>query len=557
MSDLQQVDIPIQQARMLAGINLKQMVTHSASLLGHTPPDFHLRICDWLQGCNPVYDFETGALCINPAIDWISTKKVLLGFRYAAKSWIIRQLCKCIWRINPHAQIIIHSSSEPLARKMAKAIRQALDDDPLMEDLRPERSASDYEFNLRGITHELGYSLMCAGIRTSMTSLRCDFYAFDDPEPDVDPAAMYDRIMQAFVECRNILNAPSKWAKWYEDQGWPDIPPLAKLQMLVVGQPHWQGTAYIPPAGDEAADEPHPLLNALTLRIPALDRSGEWLWPEQMEDKYYDHREDRPMTVDEVRRYEFTTETWNLQMMIDVDFARKAGLVLKLSCVKEVLAYIDEPLMVVDPADSASEGCAWGLAIGGISGNQIHIAYLDGITGEAMDFDEQSWGQSIWQRIFARAREHNVRRVYLEKNLKVAKTACRRYLNYSGEQIQVEEYHATRTKLTRICGSLEQPINNGMVSMAPQVFEHKQAMWQLKQLRWDRLPTPNDIADACARLVEILNDEHGASLEAAPVDEDDMMDLSDRAFSPSEPETVSDLRRVNSDGWSRIQTTRR
>ena len=480
-------------ARQMCADDFKCMVEHGARIRNHVPPDFHLHIADWLQGREPH-----------------TTRRVkeLLGFRFSAKTWeCARQYLKFRWLRCPWAQATIHSSNDPMAKKFVKAIRDELNEDPLMEYLRPERSASDYEFNLRGITHEQGYSLVGAGIKTSLVGSRTDIYIFDDPEPETEPEGVRDRIISAFGEAGDILHSPRRHFEKMGLKRTDDVPRPERVQMVVLGQPHHENTAYLPSEEDfEDGGEGHPLIDADVLIVDVLRKDGSWTWPMMMEEKYFNYDEGRPKTVEEVRRG-MTTSRWELQYRINTRFAAKAGPVLHITEIEQVYRIIPDPILVIDPADS-EDGCEWGAIVGGLWQNKIHVAFMGGFIGRAYEGDDwQTIGESVWSDIFDLYREFRCGKVYLEANYVAAATACRRYISKTNSRMIVEDFRVQGSKKARIPSALEQPVNNGILSMNPDVLLDQRNRHQLMKLRWNKLPRPNDRLDALASLVMILIDE--------------------------------------------------
>ncbi len=483
----------IQVARQLCASDFKHMVWHGARMRSHEPPPFHLHVADWLQGTPPH-----------------TTRRVkeCLGFRFAAKTWLLaRQYCKFRWLRCPWAQVIVHSSNDPMAKKFVKAIRDELMEDPLMEYLRPERSASDYEFNLCGIEHEQGYSLVGAGIKTSLVGSRADLYIFDDPEPETEPEGVRERIISAFGEAGDILHSPKRHFAKMGLKRTDDVPRPERVQEVVMGQPHHDNTAYLPSEEDfEDGGEGHPLIDADLLIIDVLCKDGTWTWPEMMHEKYFNYEEGRPKTVEEVKRG-MTTSRWELQYRINTKFAAKAGPVLHVTEIVQAFRMIPNPVLIVDPADS-EDGCEWGAVVGGLWQNMIHVAFMGGFTGRAYEGDDwQTLGESVWSDVFDLYREFGCRKLYLESNYVSAAAACRRYIAKTEAQMVVEDYHVQCSKKTRIPSILEQPVNNGMVSMNPDILLDTINRHQLMKLRWNKLPKPNDRLDALAALVQILIDE--------------------------------------------------
>ncbi len=529
MTVTQPAQLSEEDAKQYVSEDLKRMIWHGARMRSHVPPRFHYLIADFLQGARH---------------EWVSRTKVLLGFRFAAKTWIFRQYCKFRWRRCPLTQFIIHSSNDRMAKKFVKAIREELELDPLMQDLRPESSSSDFEFNLRGVRPEQGYSIVAAGIKTSLTGSRSDVYAFDDPEPEVDPESMRERILQAIGEAGDILHVPDRHIHLMLDEnGLPptELPVPERTQLVVIGQPHCATTAYLPSQMDDDEEDGHPLIDAKFLSIPVIDKAGDWRWPEMMNRKYFNYGEGRPMTPPEVKRT-MVTSRWELQYMINTGFAEIAGPVLRLDEIEVALKVIPNPIVIIDPADSET-GSEWGIAVLGLVDRMIHIGYLGGFRAQAYEGDDwESMGQSAWRRIFDIGDEFHARRYYLEVNLKSAATACRRFIVKNDDvKGTVFEYRATRQKKRRIPENLEQPINNRMVSASPDVIADRESIRQLRRLRWDRLPNPCDRIDALASGFEILMEEPHLT---AGGDARDVLKFTGRPESYSRFETTNSYERL-------------
>lgn len=506
----------------------RRMVAWGAALRGHDDvPSFHWTMADFLEGTRP---------------NWIRRAKVILGGRFLAKSWLgARQYLKWRWLRCPWLQAIVHSSNDRMAGRFVQAIKEELKFDQLTTHLWPRRpGTSDFEFTLEGIVHEQGPSIVAAGIKTSMVGSRADLYIFDDPEPDTDPEAMHDRILQAFGEAGDILHSPTRHLRKMGIAG-EILPVPERTQLVVLGQPHCAASAYIPrPEDFEEGAEGHPLVDATCLRIPttiagmSLDSVAAWRWPKMMEQKYFNWKEGRPMTPAEVMRT-MPTSRWHLQHQVNTQFMLKAGPVLRI---KEIELSYRRPtriILIIDPADS-EEGCEWGIAAGGLFSSKIHVSYLGGLQGQAYEGDDwESMGQSVWRQIFDIAAHLQVSEVFLEKNLKAASSACRRYIAKNDVTCVVTEFAARRNKRVRIPENLEPIINNRMMSAHPQVLGDVVNARQMVKLRWDRLPKPNDRIDALSHLVSIL------------VEEPHLWALRDSAYSmPSLASTVEQFSRVES-----------
>jgi hypothetical protein len=455
-------------------------------LLGHTPHPLQMLMADFIQGLRP---------------EWVHPRKVILGFRYLTKTFTLRQYVKWRWLRNPHMQVIIHSATRPLAKRQAKAILKALESDELTQDLAPQGEHGDYDFNLRGIEPEQGCSLICAGIKTSLTSSRADLYIFDDPEPDDEPDVLHDRILRAYEEAAFILHPANRWLdRFREATGDPKlayVPVPEQTQFIVVGQPHTETTAYIPPPPGLLEDDEevhHPLADAIYLRVPAVNKNGAWLWPQ----KWRSERTGRVKSAAQVKRA-FQRRTWRLQMEIRISPLR-TGTIIDTNMIRACHRRVPAPMMFLDPADAGE--CEWGVAIGGLCERDVHVLDLIGLRGEVYEGDDETTqAGSTWARIFDIAQELGVKEVHLEKNYKAARVACRRYLSKRKLRITVYDYAAKANKHRRILESLETPIRNGMITAEPHVFADPRNVVQLTGLTYDRLPKLCDRADALAALV--------------------------------------------------------
>ena len=498
----------IEEARTYVMQNFRRMVAHGAALRGYpSVPSFHWFMADFLEGTRP---------------HWVKRAKIILGGRFLAKTWLgARQYVK--WRLIrcPWTQIIVHSSNDKMAGRFVGAMKSEMREDPLTAEWIPATHTSDYEFTLNGITHEQGSSIVAAGIKTSMTGARADVYIFDDPEPDTEPEAFHDRILEAFGEAGDILHSPARHLSRMVDlDGNPlsEVPIPERTQLIVLGQPHCATSAYIPRPEDFEEDaEGHPLIDAACIRIPTtirgkpLDSIGAWRWPAMAEQKYRNLQEGRASFPSEVKRT-MPTSRWELQHQINTDFMVTAGPVLRTKEIEELVCRPVRNILIIDPADS-EEGCEWGVAVLGMHKKKIHISFLGGEQGETYEGDDwEAMSHSVWRRIFDLGAELGCREVFIEKNLKACITACRRYTAKAKKRglmrgIVVTEFHAVANKKRRIPETLEPMVNNQMVSAHPAVMADRINRRQMVKLRWDKLPKPNDRIDVLAHGFSILYEE--------------------------------------------------
>lgn len=485
-----------QQVLDIAALDFGAFLRIEGESNGYTVPRFHFEIANFLQG-------KRGPESIN-------TKKVVRGFRLAAKSYLFRAFCRFRQLRIPQTQVIIQSSSGPNANKFVRAYYKELKESILTKHLAPKEDSSELQFNLMGMKPESGFSVEAAGLGTSLTGSRCDLYFLDDPEPDDEPEGWYMRVIRVMMEARNILHAPDRHNK---KLGLTGVSPIEATQLIVACQPHWSGSAYIRPGENDmielGEDDAHPLSDAAILDVPVINSQGDWTWRAMMEAKYFNHREQRPMTVDEVRNG-MTREVWELQYMINPSWLATAGATLNLGCVPRVRHPKAGSIMFVDPADS-EDGCETSWMIFQVVEDMIHIQFIGGCHGETYegDVEDETIGESIWAKIFEIADEFKVERVCVEKNLKSAAAACRRFLDKTHREIATDFYQIRGEKTRRINRSLEQPINNGMVSADPTVFKDPKTLRQFTKLRWRALPKPCDRVDITAAGIDWAIENRG------------------------------------------------
>lgn len=472
---------------------------------GYPLAPFQPVVADFLQGARP---------------RWIRRKKVILGARGFAKTWqAVRKYAE--WRIlrQPLTQIIIHSSTDKLASGITASLLNTFRHNPLFSHLRPRGQPGSTAFSIRRM--EKGDQVTSVGINTAMTGSRSVLYIFDDPEPDANPEAYWQRCINAFQEAELILHPI--------DHLWPgegDVPVPEVTNYLVVGQPHWTGTAYIPPAPDALTGEvePHPLSDAIFLKIPALvpckHTHPDAAWSEKKQRWERSLMPSRFKSADLIRQRDdkiIDPARWRLQMELDTTPMEGVGSVIKTSALPQLHcrpAEVKKMCMVVDPADS-EEACEWGVVIGGLFEHRIHIMDLMGFRREIWNFaDEVMPGIEAWETIFETADQLGVREIYIEKNMKTAITSAKRVLREMRVNAQVYEYAETQNKLKRICNALDHPCNTGLISFEPHVLIDPQNAKQLNELRYTSLPKPNDRIDAFAALVSIL---HEGSAVATPI----------------------------------------
>ncbi len=478
--------------------DFKRYVEYAAGLDHYEVCPFQYLIADFMQGAKP---------------EWIWRKKVILGFRGSAKTWLcVRRYIE--WRLLrvPSTQIIVHSSTDRLAAGITGALLETFRHNPLFNHLKPRGQPGSTAFNLQGIRVEKGDQITSVGIKTAMTGTRGHLYIFDDPEPDNSPEAMHAWIMAAYQEAELILHPVDKL--------WPSgvVPDPEKTQFIVVGQPHWTGTAYLPPPPDPMSgdEDSHPLSDAKFLKIPPLmvcDKDHpDAAWSKKFSRYERSLMPGRFPSAEQIHKRDdkiIEPPRWRLQMEIDTTPVEGVGSVIKVTKLPKLHRDIwagAKKTMVVDPADSA-ERCEWGVVIAGLWDNMIHVIDMVGFRSEVWDVEgEKMPGEEAWESIFELAESVGVHDIYLEKNYKAAAISAKRTLRKLKMRANVYEYAATQNKLARITRSLDLPLNSGMVSFEPHVIEDPRNFRQLSELRYTKLPVPDDRIDALAAVIDHLLD---------------------------------------------------
>lgn len=465
------------------------------TLIGLPPPPFHYTLAEFMQGTEPKYQHRF---------------KKVMGFRLSAKTTVAGRWY-CMWRLlrNPYTQIRIISSSDSLAEAMVKAFLDSMRAHPLLRHLVPDGKFSERQFNLKGAKAEQGFGISCCGVESRVTSGRSDILLFDDPEPNESPEGMRELIIAAFAEADNILHSPDRHIGWWQGQGYASVPIPDRTQLIVLGQPHWEGTAYYPNDVelDPTSGEVHPLAGCASLKIPICDKTETyWTWPHMMKTKYYNVREKRPETVKEVKS-RTPMKVWMCQQLCNPRYAENKGQVLDLNNLHLLVANPSRIIAAIDPADGA--GCEWGVAIGGTVNRKFHLMHIAGFLGEAYDWIDNdgavvTQGYSTLADIFATLKLFRVDLILLERNLASSRTAIRKYMRATHTTIPMLEHTARANKLRRICNTLQPVINGGMVSMAPNVFQDIHTRKQFSKLQYNKLPEPCDRIDATEMLISYL-----------------------------------------------------
>ena len=304
-----------------------------------------------------------------------------------------------------------------------------------------------------------------------------------------------------FAEAEALLFEPSQILPGQ------DLPVQEETQFLIVGQPHWEGSAYVVPESDPITGEKpdHPLNNVEFLWLPAM------IHPETGEmDDTASGVSNFPEIVDTEgcirKKNSLTRAKWNLEYMLNVSSGDATRPVISMSALVDKCGIPDVTQAVIDPADGGE--CEWGVAVGGMLDNRVHIRDIFGVREEQFQRLADDEGieviELLWDHIFERLVEIGTQVVWLEQELVSAKRSCERYLSAHDVPIIVQTYTVRGAKLKRICANVELPTKTGMVSMEPHILTDSETFRQFSRVRSKRLPTPCDRLDAFASLLAIL-----------------------------------------------------
>lgn len=467
-----------------------RFVAYKQRLLGYQICERHLEIADFLQGSG--------------------TRKAVMGPRlWSSKTTIARWYIDWRWLRNRATKVIVISNTDDNAKAMTGAVHNDLKLDPVLRHLAPVGGkVGEYVFNVRGHTPEKGKSIRCAGMTTALTSDRADLIVVDDTESDKLPETRYDLVIANLDEAEALLHEPGRLYFGI------DVPEQEELQFLVVGQPHWEGSAYVTPIADEITGEraEHPLNNCEFLWLPAMvnPETGE---PDDSESGVSNF----PEVVSTERCFQkkggMSSSKWALEYQLDTSARDADKAVIHMSRIEIVSRVPAVTIMVVDPADGGD--AEWGIAIMGLIDSQIHIRHIMGLReSDFADLADDDIGiiDKLWERIFDVAEDNGVAQVWIEQNLVSAVRSCQRYINKHGLRVDVMTYVASTGKLKRICGAMELPVKTGMITAEPHVFMDRATTKQFRELRRHKLPNPVDRLDVTANGVILLMDEQDTAV---------------------------------------------
>lgn len=494
--------------RQWCALDFRNYMQYRCMRRKHKPSAIHLACAEWIQ---------------NP-----SRCKIILGWRGCAKTdWFGMEYICWRWLRKKQTKVVAQCNTDTNAGETTSGVKDILKNDPMLKYLHPLGQTAETQFNLRGVRPERGYSIRCAGVATTLTSERADLFLIDDPEA-ADPMALYTRILEIFDESFVILHKPGRL---FPGEECP-IPELT--QRIILGQPHWEGSAYIPPPPDPHTGEmvDHPLRNDDVFRIPAMVNSS--FEPDDQKECLSSVPEiysDEEMAK---QKTSITARKWRLNMMLITDPEDAERAVIPLNHIAIEQAKPDHTIMVIDPADGGN--CEWGLAAGGLLRSRYHFTYMDGITeadvakSEGLDPNHATIGELMWKTIFDICDDYEVDSLYIEANWAPAIKAARRYISKHDIELPVNEFHAHTKKLHRIVTQWEMPVKNGQVSASPIVMVDPKNRRQMADLRHNRLPNLCDRIDAGGKLLEILSESSVT----------DAVDDSDKLLRPGDHDAYGD-----------------
>ena len=431
-------------------------------------------------------------------------RKAIMGPRlWSIKTTLCRWYIGWRWLRNKRLKIIVVSNTDDNSKAMTGAVHDDLKNDPVLRHLAPNTGKiGEYQFNVRGYRPEKGKSIRCAGLTSTLTSDRGHLIIVDDTESDKLPETRYEIVIANFSEVEALLFEPAQMCPGHDE-----IPVQEETQFLIVGQPHWEGSAYVVPDPDPITGEKadHPLNNVEFLWLPAMvnPETGE---PDDGPHGISNFPEIVSTEGCRRKKNSLGRSKWRLEYMLSVDSADATRAVISMSALVDRCGVPDVMQAVIDPADGGE--CEWGVAAGGMLDHRVHVRDIFGCREEEFqnlaDSEEMEVIELLWDHIFERLVEIGVQLVWLEQELVSAKRSCERYLSAHDLPIEVQTFTVRGTKLKRIVSIVELPTKTGMVSMEPHILTDQETFRQFSRLRSKKLPTPCDRLDAFASLLSIL-----------------------------------------------------
>lgn len=480
----------MRELRQWCAQDFRNYMQYRCKRLKFSTSDIHIRCAQWIQNGEQY--------------------KKLLGWRGCAKTyWFGMEYICWRWLRNKRTKVIVQCNTDTNAGLTTSGVKNIIGGDPLLDYLYPPGQTAEHSFNLRGVKPEKGHSIRCAGVATTLTSERADLFIIDDPESS-DPEAVYMRLLEIFDEALVILY---KQGRLYPGE---ECPMPERTQRLILGQPHWEGSAYMPTPPDPHTGEveDHPLRGDDTFLIPAMVNSK--FEPDDEVECLSSVPEIKSTEAMRKAKSKMTSRKWRLNMMLRVEPEDAERAVIPLNHITIELTTPRYVIMIVDPADGGD--CEWGIAVGGLHKLKYHISYMDGITeeqvakNEGLDKTHETIGALMWQRVFEICDDYEVDAIYIEANWAPAIKAARRYISKYGIVLPVNEFHSHTKKLHRIVGQWEMPVKNGQVSASPIVMVDPQNRRQMADLRHHRLPNLCDRIDAGGKLLEILSESSATNV---------------------------------------------
>lgn len=138
-------------------------------------------------------------------------RRVIMGFRGVAKTWITAAYVAWRLRMDPELKVLIISASQPLADDTARFIRNLIAAVPYLQDMVPRpgpgQTDSTAKFNIGTATLSKDPSVKSAGITGQITGSRADIIILDDVEIPKNAMThlMRERLAEQVKECAAIL----------------------------------------------------------------------------------------------------------------------------------------------------------------------------------------------------------------------------------------------------------------------------------------------------------------------------------------------------------------
>lgn len=214
-------------------------------------PDFHWRMCDWLEDMYRSDDPQ-------------ARTNVEMVFRGGSKSTLLGAFIAYVLRDDPEYHFLILSADDTTAWKMSYDAQHVIETHPWCQGLKGATKLwQTIRWSVSGNTDRRNASVSSHGIMSNITSSRADMVIFDDVEvpKNCKTQLLREELRMRIDETTHILVPGGK--------------------KLFVGTPHTFDTIYVEEINKGANH----------LIIPLINDAGENAWPDRFTDEEVAHRQ--------------------------------------------------------------------------------------------------------------------------------------------------------------------------------------------------------------------------------------------------------------------------